>query len=283
MNDIGSKQGSILFGGVDKSKYTGELSRIDVVPDVGSVSNFTYLTVALTSIEAVSSSGSDQLTFSAGGTVRAMLDTGAAAIQLPNEIAQQVWQEAGAEYSAELGTVIIPCSFAKISAYFSFGFAGPNGPRVNVTLEALVIQQPGDTMRFTSGIHKGQLAGPFVIQNASDPRFYIFGDAFLRSAYVVYDLQNNQIALATAKLNISESDIVAFPSLGAPIPSGSAVPSQNVTWAHPPQPTQSQLQASAGFQGNGDTKRNNAAVPFAPMIGLGAACAVQALLYLAAC
>lgn len=34
----------------------------------------------------------------------------------------------------------------------------------------------------------------------------LLGDSFLRSAYVVYDLANNQIAMAQTKFNVSDSD-----------------------------------------------------------------------------
>ncbi|KAJ6783263.1 hypothetical protein PWT90_10879 [Aphanocladium album] len=280
LNDIRSKQGSILFGGIDKKKFTGDLMRIDVLPQDGTVSNFTALTVALTSIEAVSSSGSDWLTISDADVLSTVLDSGSTASRLPNEIAQQIWLEAGAEFSGAIGQAIIPCSFSKNKGYFSFGFAGPNGPRINVTMNELVLPSPpGDNTRFTSGVHKGQLACAFGIQNATVFDASILGDTFLRSAYVVYDLQNNQIALAPSKFNATDSDIAAFPSLGAPIPSARVVPSQNVTWVQPPTPTKSGLQASKGFQDNGGQNTSQAGAALVPVLGLGAALATQALMY----
>ena len=50
----------------------------------------------------------------------------------------------------------------------------------------------------------------------------LFGDTFLRSAYVVYDLENNQIALAQTNFDAKSSNIVSFASKGAPIPSATA-------------------------------------------------------------
>lgn len=47
----------------------------------------------------------------------------------------------------------------------------------------------------------------------------LFGDTFLRSAYVVYDLENNQIALAQTNFDAKGSNIVSFASKGAAIPS----------------------------------------------------------------
>jgi hypothetical protein len=42
--------------------------------------------------------------------------------------------------------------------------------------------------------------------------FTLLGDTFLRSAYVVYDLANEQIALAQAKHDANESDVVEIKS-----------------------------------------------------------------------
>jgi len=41
----------------------------------------------------------------------------------------------------------------------------------------------------------------------------------LRSAYVVYDLVNNRIGIAQSNFNAGSSNVVAFASSGAPIPS----------------------------------------------------------------
>jgi hypothetical protein len=74
--------------------------------------------------------------------------------------------------------------------------------------------ETGAVPRFTNGQAVCQLG----IQPAGeDPT--LFGDTFLRSAYAVYDLENNKIALAQTDFNSTGSNIVAFPSKGAAIPS----------------------------------------------------------------
>ena len=89
----------------------------------------------------------------------------------------------------------------------------------------LDLTSTGDAPTFASGKYAGQDACEFGIQNATtDP--YLLGDTFLRSAYVVYDLVNNQIALAQTDFNATSSNIVAFASSGAPIPSATVAPSQ---------------------------------------------------------
>lgn len=57
----------------------------------------------------------------------------------------------------------------------------------------------------------------------------ILGDSFLRSAYVVYDLINNQAAIAQTNFNATDSNIVTFASLGAQVPSATSGPEATAT------------------------------------------------------
>ncbi|KAI9171884.1 putative aspartic-type endopeptidase [Paramyrothecium foliicola] len=231
LNDLDASTGNILFGGVDTGKYIGTLTSIEVVPDER-VDNFTHFTVALTTLEATSPSGSDILT-SQHFPIHAVLDSGTTLSYLPNDIVSQVWEEVGAHDNP---------------GYFSFGFAGPNGPHINVTMDELVVDLTGgNPPQFASGPHDGELVCGFGIQNFSSGPF-ILGDTFLRSAYVVYDLENNQIAMAPTNFNSTETDIVAFASKGAAIPSATVAPDQDTTTT-PHKPTGSDLTAADGFQG----------------------------------
>lgn len=75
----------------------------------------------------------------------------------------------------------------------------------------------GETPRYQNG----EEACSFGIQPANGLPT-LFGDTFLRSAYAVYDLVNNKIALANTDFNVTDSNIVPFASQGASIPSASA-------------------------------------------------------------
>jgi hypothetical protein len=52
----------------------------------------------------------------------------------------------------------------------------------------------------------------------------VLGDTFLRSAYVVYDLANNEISLAPTNFNSTQTSVSAIASGTAGVPSASAVP-----------------------------------------------------------
>ncbi|KAJ4420931.1 hypothetical protein N0V85_000399 [Neurospora sp. IMI 360204] len=255
LNDLDSSQGQILFGGIDTKKYKGDLTRIRIYPS----SNGYYFSfiVALTSLQAISPSGNDTLT-SEEFPIPVVLDSGTTLSYLPQDLAEQIWHEVGADYSSRLELAVIPCSKKTSNGYFSFGFAGPDGPRISVRMDELVLDlTSGSPPKYTSGPNKGQDVCEFGIQNSTSAP-YLLGDTFLRSAYVVYDLVNNEIALAETDFNSTESNIVAFASMSATIPSATQAPNQaEVT--NRPAATSPAFSASTGFNdgsGNGGEDEN---------------------------
>ncbi|KAL8370544.1 hypothetical protein RB595_000764 [Gaeumannomyces hyphopodioides] len=229
LNDLQSSTGNILFGGIDTEKYKGNLTRIKIYEDSKS-GNYTSFLVALTSLEAHSNSGKDVLT-SKTFPIPVVLDSGTTLSYLPQDLAQQTWRETGAVWSDDMGLAMIPCSMQKSKGIFEFWFAGPNGPRIQVQMDELVLEMT-EGLKFTAGIYKGQKACTFGMQNfTGDP--FILGDTFLRSAYVVYDLVNNEIGIAPTDFNSTSSNIIPFPSSGAPVPSATVAPNQEQATVKP--------------------------------------------------
>lgn len=154
----------------------------------------------------------------------AILDSGTTITLLPDDIAAVVFEELGATVSQQLGAVVVPCSLAEKSGSINYGFGGVNGPIIKVDVSQLVLPLTTSDGR-TPTYNNGDPACQLGIQAAGeDPT--LFGDTFLRSAYAVYDLENNRIALAQTDFNATGSNIVAFPSAGAAIPSASSAPNE---------------------------------------------------------
>ncbi|CAG8978664.1 hypothetical protein HYALB_00011761 [Hymenoscyphus albidus] len=224
LNDLESSTGSVLFGGIDKTKYQGDLVSINVYAGRRS-RQVTSFTVALTSVSATSTSGTDMLTPS-NYAAAVILDSGTTITLLPDELAASIFQELGATVNQRLGAVIVPCALAQKQGTINYGFGGPGGPVIKVSVSELVLPLTltnGQTPKYTNG----QAACQLGIQAAGNLPI-LLGDTFLRSAYVVYDLINNRIALGQTNFNVTNSDIVPFPSSGAPIPSASAAPNEAV-------------------------------------------------------
>ncbi|KAF3764353.1 translation elongation factor G [Cryphonectria parasitica EP155] len=252
LNDLDASTGSVLFGGIDTRKYVGNLTRIPILED-GVTGQYDSFIVELTSIYAASSSGIDQL-ISRDDPVEVVLDSGTTLTYLPQDLAQEIWEEVGAVYSASIGLAVIPCRMQKSTGYFSFTFAGTGGPTVKVAMDELVLDLvlEGPAPTFTSGTYEGEDVCEFGIQNATGT--YLLGDTFLRSAYVVYDLINNEIGIAPTDFNATGSNIVTFASQGAVIPSATLAPNQTLATSTATA-TQPAFAAEAGFS-NGTNAAN---------------------------
>ncbi|PHH82407.1 hypothetical protein CDD82_6095 [Ophiocordyceps australis] len=269
LNDLNAQTGNILFGGVDTEEFTGPLTRIPILLD-RTVNNYTSFMVSLYSIEASSPSGSDVLTVPEL-PLPVVLDSGTSLTFLPPDLVDQVWAEVGAKYDEDVGLALLPCAAAKSQGYFSFAFSGPLGPRINVTMAELVFQLDGGKQKQKLQRRRGKSVCGFGISKQTDPP-YLLGDTFLRSAYVVYDLVNNEIGIAQTNFNSTQSNVVAFASHGAPIPSATAAP--NYDGRGPPQPTKTDLDAASGFQ----DFQNVATMPN-PRSDLGLAITIMALVF----
>lgn len=213
-----SNTGSVLFGGIDTEKYIGDLTSVMVYP-TGNTKQVSSFTVAFTSLSASSSSGTDQLT-APGYAKAAILDSGTTITLLPDDVAQSVFDELGATVSEKLGATVVPCSLGSNTGTLNYEFGGTGGPVIRVNVSDLVLpltDSNGNSPTYTNGATACQLG----VQAAGNLPV-LFGDTFLRSAYVVYDLENNRIALAQTDFNQTGSNIVPFASSGAPIPSATS-------------------------------------------------------------
>lgn len=225
LNDLQASTGSILFGGIDTAKYSGDLISVQIYPSQlqNGQTVFTSFTVAFTSLSATSSSGTDQLTPS-NYAEAAILDSGTTITLLPDDVAEVVFEELGATVSEELGATVVPCALADKNGSLTYGFGGSGGPSISVAVSQLVLPltlPDGRVPQYSDGADACQLG----IQAAGDLPV-LFGDTFLRSAYVVYDLDNNRIALAQTDFNATGSNVVAFESGGAAIPSATSAPNE---------------------------------------------------------
>jgi hypothetical protein len=208
LNDVNSNTGSILFGGVDTAKFHGDLIALPVQVDSQS-GGLTSFTVAWTGLSFTSGGTTSDLSPSVA--VPAILDSGTTSLLLPDDIANKVLNGLGVLTDARLGN-LIRCSVLNDVGTFTFSFGGPGGPIINVSLSEFgfpLFHQDGSPATFTDGTEVCQ----FGIEAAGEAPI-LFGDSFLRSAYVVYDLQENSIGLAQTKFNVTDSNVKAFPASG---------------------------------------------------------------------
>ena len=204
LDDLDANTGSILFGGVDTEKYHGDLVALPIQLDsqTGTISS---MTVAWTGLTVTGSGQTSDL--SPSSPQPAILDSGTTDTLLPDDIANNIFNGVGVLTDPTFGNVV-RCSLADDDLTFSFQFGGEGGPVVNVSLSEFVtplLTTDGSQPRFNDG----ELACSFAIDAAGDNPI-LFGDSFLRSAYVVYDLDSRQIAIAPTNFNSNKQSIQAF-------------------------------------------------------------------------
>lgn len=210
LNDATSGSGSILFGGIDTDKYTGPLVTLPIQPDVIQGQNLylRYL-VDLTSVAFNTGSNSKSTVISSSSySSAALLDSGTTETIIDADIFNAIVKGIGATPINVQGETlyIASCSVGNGNAAIGYTFGGANGITINVPISAL-LEDAGAT--FGNGDEACILLMQATTANLPNT---ILGDSFLRNAYVVYDLDNNQISLAQANLDSTSDSIAVIPS-----------------------------------------------------------------------
>jgi hypothetical protein len=242
LNDLQASTGSIIFGGLDADKYHGDLLQIPIVPEQAQNGSAIYadFAVALTSFSITGDAGNTTNYTSSGrnsAETAVILDSGTTLSYVPERLAEFIYESLNAvDDTQSSGAVFVDCDVLTNSPKMTlnFGFGGSSGVTIAIPIDEMVLplgdlfSDAGDDTSDGFGGSESDL--PFtntcvlgINGQTEDP--YILGDTFLRSAYVVYDLKNNVIALAQTNFNSTTSSIVDFQADATAIPNVSGVAS----------------------------------------------------------
>lgn len=133
-----------------------------------------------------------------------ILDSGTTLTYLPDDIANEIMIGVGAGADPDAG-VYVPCNLRDSRATFNFGFGNSKGPKIQIEISEFVI--PYAT---SDGSNPTLYDGTEICQwgiNGAGQAPNLFGDTFLRSAYVVYDLENEVIGIAQTVFNVSDTEV----------------------------------------------------------------------------
>ncbi|KGO63681.1 Peptidase A1 [Penicillium italicum] len=209
LNDLEANTGSILFGGVNTKKYHGALQTVPVQKIGGQYSEFI---IALTKV-SLKNSSSENTYSSSSIPAGVLLDSGSSLTYLPDALVQEIYNDLGVSYEADSGIGYIECSLADEDITLGYTFSSPT---INVGIKELIIDA-GDLY-----FRNGKRACIFGIVPAGSSTA-VLGDTFLRSAYVVYDLANNEISLASTNFNTDDNDILEIGTGTDSVPGATAV------------------------------------------------------------
>jgi len=163
--------GEIVFGGIDQSRYTGDIHW-------ASVRRKAYWEVEL---EKVVFDGEDVEMTDTG----AAIDTGTSLLAVPTIVADLINKQIGAKKNYA-GQYIIDCDKVPSLPDFSMQF---NGKLFTLTGFDYILKAQNQCISGFFGLDIPEPLGPI----------WIIGDAFLRKFYTIYDLGKNQVGFADAK------------------------------------------------------------------------------------
>ena len=205
LNDIDANQGSILFGGVDSDKYTGSLATLPIIQEEGEYREFIIGLTGITAANQTILSSSDE-------AVAVLLDSGSSLSYLPTAYANATFTIFEAEYDENAGAAVVNCNLMNSKDTVDFDFSGKT---ISVSMSELII---------LDGYRHNQAVCILGISDAGDTTA-VLGDTFLRSAYVVYDLSNNEISLAQTDFNATSSNVQEITSGTTGVPNANGVSS----------------------------------------------------------
>ena len=205
LNDLDANSGSIMFGGVNTAKYTGDLQSVPIIPVNGLFLVFAIAVSGL-SVAGTTLSSSSSIPFAV------ILDSGSTLTYLPDDVTTDIFNTVNAVYDSNNAIAYVECNMASQDSSVDFIFSGIT---ISVPYNELVLSQALSASGQPLTFQNGESACLFGISPSlgSSP---ILGDTFLRSAYVVYDLENNEISLAQTNFNGGTDDIREITKNGVP-------------------------------------------------------------------
>ena len=211
LNSIDSS-GSILFGGVDVDKYTGQLVTLDILPDlqvqgvdqfITTVTDFsTNVGGQKTQVWKGGSPGVDAYK-SNDYSLPVLLDTGSSAWSVPTSYYPLIAKQF--PYVDNNG--LAKCSDVNPDDTITLTFGG----EVDITVPAneFIVPIYNRTTNAAYEYPSGADQCVFMIapSKGTGMGFDTLGDAILRSMYVVFDLDNAQLSIAQANINSTSTDV----------------------------------------------------------------------------
>jgi len=171
----GAKQGELVFGGIDKSHYVGELVDVPLISE-------TYWEV---SMDAMSFGSASVVTSS----TKAIIDSGTSLLAGPKEQVATLAKQAGA--TSVLGKEYVITCDKKASLPDLTVTLG--GQKFTLSPDDYVLEVSGQCLFAFMGIDVPPPHGPL----------WIMGDVFMRKYYCVFDYGNKKMRMAPVAKNVA--------------------------------------------------------------------------------
>lgn len=183
LNSTNASKGSILFGAVDTAKVKN-MAKMDILNIDTQGNNVLKPLSFFVQLDLLNIGGSSFCNQS----YPALLDSGSSVVFAPAAVFAEIVHKY-AKYRRSTQDYVIPCNAKLPDMKFNF-----KDTTISVPFDNMLIQLRPEDQLCT------------LAMSSSDTSYFILGETFLRSAYVLYDLEDNTIgigeAVYTTKSNI---------------------------------------------------------------------------------
>ncbi|XP_038675944.1 gastricsin-like [Scyliorhinus canicula] len=165
--------GEVLFGGIDYSLYSGQITWVPLIQEV-------FWTIAVQSVII-----NGQSSFCSQGC-QATIDTGTPRITVPHQYLTEFLQEIGVQVNPSTD-YLVNCDNIPNMPTLTFVI---NGVEFPIPASVYVIRQNGFCI--------AGFMPTYVYPPTNDGPLWILGDVFLGAFYSIFDMGNNRMGFATA-------------------------------------------------------------------------------------
>ncbi|KAK6000372.1 hypothetical protein QM012_003618 [Aureobasidium pullulans] len=212
LNEI-SSYGSILFGGLDTEKYTGNLTTLNLMQvtfKTGMQEVATY-DLKVDGISATHEDGSQEALMEPDAApLNITTDTGTPSWYLPSDLYNKVLNISGATNSSTVP--LLPCSQISNQTSFTITISGngTNKAQLEVPLASLFIPAVSSDGSKIVKLGKEELCILMVAPAGPIDRTCLFGAPVMRPGYWVFDMDNGQVSIAQTRFSTTSSNVVAI-------------------------------------------------------------------------
>lgn len=217
LNDPSANEGALLFGGIDHSKYHGNLMILPIIRHRNEIKNPSNVVVHMDGLWAISPNASDADVLNdsnscliANFSIPVLLDSGTTLSYLPEPILDALAKAMGYKYDSSKDFYYGDCDIPGVRN-FVLDFQGAHFP-ISMDDSIVPISQYSDETYDNWGTLNKTSQCTLLVSIALDGQDAIIGDTWLRSFYVVYDLEHFEVGIARAKMNVTENRYEAIKS-----------------------------------------------------------------------
>lgn len=174
LRSVDSPTGSLIFGGVDTGKYTGELAKLPIVDPADTPSGAIRYWINMTTVGLTLPDGTSGLL--ASGELPVFLDSGGTLSRFPNETFFAIGDAfPGAVWNETVGYYLVDCDASNQTGSVDFGFGEDvNGKVISVAYKDFIWNLPSDDACVLGiQIDNGESYGFFEAVSRHFPSFFV--------------------------------------------------------------------------------------------------------------